>query len=203
MDTVYLICLIVGGFFTLLSIFSGGDTEADADADFDVDADADLDIDADADVDLDADADLDAETAAEVGAGPGFLDLLSFRALLLFATFFGLTGTLFSLTDTGEPMTALYATLMGVIAGLGGNYVIKRFAYAHVSSAVGMSDLHGHTGRVLLPFGAGEKGKIVLEVKGKRLQLIARSEEDRPFNRNDQVVVVRMDGNVAEVVKPD
>lgn len=203
MDTIYLICLIVGGFFTLLSIFGGGDTEADAEADFDFDADADVDFDVDADVDLDADADADLDAETEIGAGPGFLDLLSFRALLLFATFFGLAGTLFSLTDTGEPLTALYATLMGLIAGLGGNYVIKRFAYAHVSSTIGIHDLHGRTARVLLPFDAGEKGKIVLEVKGKRLHLVARSDEARPFERNDEVVVVRMDGTVAEVVKPD
>ncbi|RMH56511.1 MAG: hypothetical protein D6685_13265 [Bacteroidetes bacterium] len=123
--------------------------------------------------------------------------------MLLFVTFFGLTGTLFSLTDTGEPRTALYATLMGVIAALGGNYVLKRFAYAHVSSTIGPDDVCGRTARVLLPFDAGEKGKIEVDVKGKRLHLIARSDENRPFRRNDEVVVVRMDGTVADVVKPD
>ncbi|RMF62709.1 MAG: NfeD-like protein, partial [Bacteroidetes bacterium] len=31
MDTLYLICLIVGGFFVLLSIFGGDATDADTD----------------------------------------------------------------------------------------------------------------------------------------------------------------------------
>ena len=46
MDSVYLISLIVGGFFVLLSIFGGGDHEADADTDLDFDSDFDGDLDA-------------------------------------------------------------------------------------------------------------------------------------------------------------
>ena len=48
MDTVYWVSLIVGGFFVLLSIFGGTDSEADVD----VDADIDMDFDVDADVSL-------------------------------------------------------------------------------------------------------------------------------------------------------
>ena len=73
MDTVYLISLIVGGFFVLLSIFGGGETDGDAEveADFDADHDADL---------------------SHGDVGTGLVDLLSIRALFLFAAFFGLTG---------------------------------------------------------------------------------------------------------------
>ena len=41
MDTVYWVSLIVGGFFVLLSIFGGADSEADVDVDADVDMDFD------------------------------------------------------------------------------------------------------------------------------------------------------------------
>ena len=179
MDSVYFISLIVGGFFVLLSIFGGADHEGDFDADVDVDADFDL----DADHEFGITAGLD----ADVGAGVGFVDLLSVRALFLFAAFFGLTGTLLEWNGTAEPFVAVQAVLMGLFAGLGGNYVIKRFAYKEV-----------------LPFEGGDRGTITLNVKGQRLQLPAKSldlESLEAFTPGEEVVVIRMDGRVAEVVK--
>ena len=203
MDPVYWISLIVGGFFVLLSVFGGGDSEADADVDFD--ADADLDFDGDADMDLDADADADLHIAhGDLGAGPGLVDLFTIRALFLFAAFFGLTGVLLSLVNTGEPMTAILAGLTGAIVGLGGNYIIKSIGYAHVSSTVTAVDMKGRTGTVIIPFDSNDQGKISLISKGQRLQLVARAFEgaDETFEPGDEVVVVRVDGRVAEVVKP-
>ncbi len=203
MDPVYWISLIVGGFFVLLSIFGGGDSDADADVDFD--ADADLDFDTDADMDLDADADADMHIAhGDVGAGPGLVDLFTIRALFLFAAFFGLTGVLLSWANTGELMTAILAGLTGAIVGLGGNYVIKSIGYAHISSTVTAVDMKGRTGTVIIPFDSDDQGKISLISKGQRLQLVARAFEgtDETFEPGDEVVVVRVDGRVAEVVKP-
>ena len=199
MDPVYWISMIVGGFFVLLSIFGGGD----ADADVDFDADADLDFDTDADMDLDADADADMHIA-DVGAGPGLVDLFTIRALFLFATFFGLTGVLLSWANTGELMTAILAGLTGAIVGLGGNYIIKSIGYAHVSSTVTAVDTKGRTGTVIIPFESDDQGKISLISKGQRLQLVARAFEgaDETFEPGDEVVVVRVDGRVAEVIKP-
>ncbi len=219
MDPVYWISLIVGGFFVLLSIFGGADSEADADVDFDADVDVDFDIDADvdfdvdADVDFDADADMDVDVDADVeadagagglGAGPGFIDLFTLRALFLFAAFFGLTGVLLTWLQTGEPVTAILSFLTGAIVGLGGNYIIKSIGYAHVSSTVTSVDLKGRTGKVIIPFDNTDQGKITLVSKGQRLQLVARAfeEEDETFEPGDEVVVVRVDGRVAEVVKP-
>ncbi len=211
MDPVYWISMIVGGFFVLLSIFGGGDSDADADVDFDADvdldfdADADLDFDTDADMDLDADADADMHIAhGDVGAGPGLVDLFTIRALFLFAAFFGLTGVLLSWANTGELMTAILAGLTGAIVGLGGNYIIKSIGYAHISSTVTAVDMKGRTGTVIIPFESDDQGKISLISKGQRLQLVARAFEgaDETFEPGDEVVVVRVDGRVAEVVKP-
>lgn len=190
MDTIYWVSLLIGGFFVLLSLIGGGETEADHDfgADHDVDVDHDLDA------------------GHDLGAGPGFVDLLSIRALFLFAAFFGLTGLLLSWAGTGEPFTALLATLTGLIVGLGGNYLIKRVGYRHVSSDVSTQELKGVTAQVLIPFTGAEKGKISLVAKGNRLQLVARSldhEAAEPFRPGDEVVVVRMSGSIAEVVKPE
>lgn len=195
METIYLICLLVGGFFVALSLL-GGDHAGDHGDIGDVgggDADAGFHFDT---------SDLHIPTA-----GPGLVDLLSLRALFLFAAFFGLTGTALSLIDSGEPFTAIVAVLVGLIVGLGGNYVIRRMAFDRVSSDLRADDLTGMTGRVLLPFQGDRKGKISVVAGGQRLQLVARGFEGQAshetFQSGDEVVVVRMDGAIAEVIKPE
>ena len=200
MSTVYLVCLIVGGFFVLLSLIGG--TDSDTDADFDADADIDLEADADFDTDVDAHA----EFAHEVGSGVGFVDLLSLRFVFLFAAFFGLSGTLLELIGSEASTTLVMSLLTGLVVGLGGNYFIKTVGYRSVSSEITTDDLIGHTGRVTVPFGAGDHGKVRLVSKGKQIVLIARSLDDSnkiEFKPGEEVVVVRLDGSVAEVVKPD
>ncbi len=194
MDSLYLISLIVGGFFVLLSIFGGGDHETDHELHIDVDGDLDGDVDSGGFSGLDTDHEL------------GFVDLLSIRALFLFAAFFGLSGTLLGAVGTAEPLTAALSIFTGLSVGLGGNYLIKKFAYEQVSSQISSDDLKGRTAKVILPFGGVNNGKIQLEAGGKRMQLTAKmfeGEPDESLDLNDQVVVVRMDGRIAEVVKPD
>ena len=161
MDVVYWVSFLVGGFFVLLSMI-GGDTDTDADADFDMDHDADFDV--DHDVEFDMDHDVDTDTDVHVGSGdvdmsPDFVDLFTIRALFLFAAFFGLTGVLLSLVGTAEPTAGIMAAVMGLIAGLGGDYIIKQIGYAHISSAVTAIDLKGRTGTVIIPFEGENKGK--------------------------------------------
>lgn len=206
MDAIYLVCLLVGGFFVALSVLGGGDTDVDADFDADLDFDADADFDADGDYDSDAGVNgLEAVSDASVGAGPGLVDLFTIRALFLFMAFFGLTGVLLGLVGTEEPTAALLSALTGLAVGLGGNYVIQRVGYRTVSSAVQTRDLKGTTAEVLLPFEGDDLGKVSLVARGHRLQLRARSFEHAAdtFRPGDTVVVVRMDGSVAEVVKPE
>lgn len=195
METIYLICLLVGGFFVLLSMLGGGDTDVDAD------------MGAEIDVDLDGDTALTGgDHGAGAGAGPGLVDVFSVRALFLFAAFFGLTGMALSLLGGGEPITGILALLVGLVTGLGGNYVIQRVGYEHISSDVTSSDLKGQTGKVLVPFDGERKGKISIVARGHRLQLVARAFENQTidaFKPGDEVVVVRVDGAIAEVVKPE
>lgn len=200
MSTAYLVSLIVGGFFVLLSIL-GGDADTDMDADFDMEVDLDMEADFDGEVDIDS-GDLD----GDIGAGPGFVDLLSIRTLFLFATFFGLTGMLLTWAGTSEPAVALLATTLGATIGLGGNYLIKKVAYKHVSSNITTNDMKGMTGKVLIPFSGGERGKISLVVKGNEVRLLAQSLDEastEQFAPGDEVVVVRTDNGVIEVVKPN
>lgn len=185
MDTLYLISMLVGGFFVLLSLF-GGEMDHHADIAGDVHAGADVSHD------------------THVGSG-SFVDLLSLRTLFFFLAFFGLTGTLLSWTGTGATLTVVTATILGLLVGLGGNYVIQRIGHARVSSEITSSDLTGLTGRVLIPFSGEERGKISVIVKGSELRLPARSldvESPESFDPGDEVVVVSRDGVTVEVVKP-
>ncbi|MEM8485514.1 MAG: hypothetical protein AAF564_08180 [Bacteroidota bacterium] len=198
METVYLVSLLVGGFFVLLSVL-GGDSEADTDFE------ADMDVDFDAELDVDLDVSLETDLGGDISAGPGFIDLLSIRALFLFAAFFGLTGYGLTWVDTNSVFTLVAAITVGLLAGLGGNYVIKRFGYAEISSDVTLNELKGKTGKVLLPFTAGEKGKISVVVKGHQLRLVARPLDDsseESFQQGEEIVVVRTKDGVVEVVKP-
>ncbi|MFK7848549.1 MAG: hypothetical protein AB8G77_24900 [Rhodothermales bacterium] len=188
MDMVYLVSLLVGGFFVLLSIFGG-----------------DADVDGDVDIDIDGDFDFDGEAGSDIGAGGGLVDLFSVRALFLFAAFFGLTGKVLTWAGSAPTLTAILAIAMGLVVGLGGNYLIKRVGYAQVSSNVSTHELKGVTGKVLLPFTGSEKGKISLIVKGNEVRLIARSLDDstqEAFEQGDEIVVVRSENGIAEVVKP-
>lgn len=203
MDSVYLISLIVGGFFVLLSIF-GGDHEADTDHDLSFDSDHDIDF--DLDVDADPDLDLGADHEFGVEAGSGFVDLLSIRALFLFAAFFGLTGVTLDFFGTEEPMNALLSTTTGLAIGLGGNWFIKRFAYQQVSSQVSSASLKGRTAQVLLPMDGQQNGKILIEAGGRKMKLTARLFEPDAADsvaRGDKVVVLNVEGRIAEVIKPD
>jgi len=196
MDSVYLISLIVGGFFVLLSVFGAGESDSDVE----------MDADFDHEFDFDADHDFDTDFSVDAGSGIGVVDLLSIRALFLFAAFFGLTGVILGFMGSSEPRTAILSATTGLLIGIGGNFIIKRFAYEHVSSQVSDADIQGRTARVLLPFKGSEKGKILVQAGGKRLQITARLFESidmEEVQNGDEVVVVRMTGRIAEVVKPD
>lgn len=212
METVYLVCLLVGGFFVALSMVGGDhesdvDSDADFDSDFDSDFDADVDVDADLDIDVTADGDSDFHVGHVSGHdGVGFVDLLSLRFLFLFAAFFGLTGTLLGLSDAGESFTLITSILTGAVIGLGGNYFIKSVGYKSVSSDVTGRDLIGASATVVIPFSPGEHGKIKLISKGRQVSLVAaplEDDSDLEFRLGEDVVVVGLNGSVAEVVKPD
>ncbi|MXZ17901.1 MAG: hypothetical protein F4069_03825 [Rhodothermaceae bacterium] len=188
MDALYWISLIVGGVFVLLSLIGGGDSDLDADLD--------------ADLDVDLDADLNADMDSDVGVA--WVDLFSVRTIFLFAAFFGMCGVLLPFANVNE-IVRLFASLgVGLTVGIGGNYMIKRIGYAHISSEVTASDLTGRTAKVIIPFGRSDVGKIVLVTKGQRMQFKARGfeEAEEVFVQGEEVVVVRMEGAVAEVLKP-
>ena len=180
---LYLVCLIAGGIFVVLSMLGG--IGADLDVDFDSDFDGDL----------------------EVGGGgiSAIASFLSFRFFTLFATFFGMTGFLLGKVGYAEPLVLIISLILGFTIGLVGNIVIKKFAQKTISSGLSDSDFIGKTAKVIVPFSGSERGKIKLEAKGQEALLIANSADtdQAKFEVGDEVVVVEIDGSTAKVIKPD
>ena len=201
------------------------DFDVDADADFDIDADADVDVDADfdADVDADLDADVDADLDANVEADvqidtdvellrssarrrkripAGLSILLSFKFWTFGGFFFGLTGLVMGLIapDLGVAVNFAIALIMGIVCGTALVSTLRHLKHRKVDSLVRSEDFSGLIGTVELPFDQNSKGKVLLEVGGSTLHLIARTDENVNFQEGDRVLVVGRSQNRRWVV---
>lgn len=205
MLSVYLICLLSGGFFLVLSAFMGGDHDFGSDADFDLDADVDVDVDIDADIDADVDIDIDADADAD-----GDLDIhgeisllspfLSLRFWLYFAAFFGLTGTAFTFLEYGETITLIIALVLGFLSGYLASYILKKMGAKDVNSAINNNDYAGQIGTVSLSFKKGERGKILLQMGGQQIEMTAFTDDEIELKRGMRCVVLGLDNYMCHVI---
>ncbi len=184
MPTLYLTTLLTGGILLLVSLVGG-----DADGDADLDHDADLDTDAD----LDADADADAGHAPHAGAldaAFGWLPLASLRFWILFATFFGLTGSLLPLAGlTTTAVVAPLAALNGWLIGAATTRLLTTLKHRTVGSALRPDHWLGEPGRVLLTVAPGGTGKVRISTGGRVVDLLAETIHDEPLPVGAAVVV--------------
>ncbi len=181
---IYLMCLIFGGIFIAVTLLFGGD------------GDLDLDVDADMDVDLDVDAGGEGMTAA--------IKFLSFRNIVFFLAFFGLTGAV--LTWLNGPFTLTLAAAVGM--GLGAAALMHR-AMSHllkneVGQALSLDSLAGLPAKVTVNITRDHRGKISLDAGGQELQLLALSADEAAqdaFSAGDIVYILRVEKGTAYVVE--
>ncbi len=214
MQSAYWFCFIIGGAFVTLSMVGGGELfdGLDADADFDVDADFDADLDTDADFDADADGDTDLQVDTDLDLMrsvhrrrrlPGWLSIfISFKFWTFGGCFFGLTGLLLSAVEpTPSPTTTFAIALaMGIVCGVALVGALRGLKSRKVDSLVRDEDFAGLVGRVELPFDAKSKGKVILEVGGSTLHLVAQTDEERDFQPGEPILVVGRSQNRLWVV---
>lgn len=223
MQSIYWFCFAVGGAFVVLSMVGGGDFlgDADVDADFDADLDADFDADFDADLDADFDADVDTDTDFQIDTDvdlarsssakrrrriPGWLSVLtSFKFWTFGGCFFGLTGLVLTWVEPGLSPTVgfVIALLMGILCGGSLVSILRGLKNRQVNSLVRNEDFAGLPGTVELPFDANSKGKVLLEVGGSTLHLVAQTDEKTSFNPGDPVLVVGRSQNRLWVVSAE
>ena len=199
----YLASAIVGWAFVGLFLFGGIDSDVDTDfeADFDADVDADIDVDADLDGDIEAAGSGFASSIASAG-----LSLLSFRSIMFFLAFFGLTGMVLDVIDASTLATLLAAIGVGAFAWVFNSFVFRALKVADVSSSLVQADIEGTMGEVVLPISPGHRGRISIEVGDQRRYLTAQPHEkakQSAFAVGDQIVVVGLDKGAALVMPVD
>jgi membrane protein implicated in regulation of membrane protease activity len=187
MLTLYLVCLLLGGLLIALSIFGGGD------------ADAELDVAADADVDL---GEVDAETGGEgVVAAARFL---SMRNLVFFLAFFGLTGTLLTLLQANHLATLLTSVGLGALAACAVHRLMGYLRGSQSGAVPGVSALAGAEARVVVGLASTRPGKIDVVAGDRTYQFTARIHEGAKVDHvevGDTVVVVRIQDGIALVAE--
>lgn len=220
MFSAYLFCLMVGGFFVVISAFGGHHDEGDAVGDGHLHLDAASDHGHQLQLDMQSDlahlpvaghqgpedaGDHDHPPAtttdhAPLGASVGWL-LLSFRFWTYAACFFGLTGVLLAtLTTTGPIVTGLLATGAGLGCGVTASVVLRAMRAHSSSSDVTLDDLLGATGKLEFPLAPGRTGKVRIERRGHIHDLLARSGEREALGADVPVVVVGFENDEAIVV---
>ena len=143
----YLATAIIGWAFVGLFVFGG------IDSDFDIDVDGDLDVDLDGEIEV-------SEGGIASGVVAAGLSLLSFRSIVFFLAFFGLTGLILDVMDTGTATTLFAAAGVGLFAWVFNSFVFRALKVAESSSTLRSSDLRGALGEVVLPISAAQRGRI-------------------------------------------
>ncbi len=205
MLVLYVVALGIGGTLVAASLLLGGhdvdhDMDAGVDSDFDAGADTDFDADADVDHDVDAHVDADHEGVGAVDAVMGWLPFMSVRFWIFFLAFFGLTGTALTLAEAidSRSIIGVVSGVIGYLAGVGVVASIRRLRKTQVDSSLTVKDYVGATGIVMVRVGKESTGKVRLQLKGRSVELLARTEEEMVFEPKQVVMVygVTDDGQV-------
>lgn len=188
---LYLFAALVGWPFVFFFLFFGGD------------------VDADFDVDLDTDADLDLAPGLDVDGGSPFdavSSFLTFRSVVFFLAFFGLTGLVLTWLEANAVLTALLATAMGGFAMWLNRTLIEYLRANNSDSQILDREIEGSRASVVLPIGPDRKGKVAVDVGGQRLYFVAgayRPQAGGDFDKGDEVVVVEIKNGAALVAPMD
>ena len=112
---------------------------------------------------------------------------------------FGVVGTLLKLAH--EPLLALVAGGTGLVMGLIAAYAMRWTKLSELDSAVNEKDLSGLTGKMLVAPRAGVPGKVRVQAKGETIDLLATPIDGIELEAGDQVVVIGIEGQRAQVAR--
>ncbi len=213
MFTLYLACLIFGGLLLSFTLFLGGHSHVDTHLDFDSHADVDLhpELSGHADTHLEAGGQdsigstTDHTTTAE---GRDFVfRYFSFRNLILFCAFFGLTGTLLSLEDQVPAwLTLVTASVLGFFSASLGHKAMQYLQQHEVSTGNALELLEGMPAKIFIGVKPGKMGKISISTPSQNIQLmaqIAAESEQKEFKYGDEAIIVRIQDGIADIAEKD
>jgi membrane protein implicated in regulation of membrane protease activity len=125
-------------------------------------------------------------------ASPAFA-LLSVRVWTYILAFGGATGLLVRLVAREkEPLPAIAAVVVGVLAAAMARMLIRRAAGHGESGTVRSADLVGKTGDVVVPFAGSATGKVRVRVAGSDVDLLATTADGEPLEKRDEVLIIEM-----------
>lgn len=179
---VYLIALIVGGVLLALTLVLGGAADHGA-----------------GELDHDAGGAADGDQAGALDAVFAWLPVTSLRFWTFFAAFFGAVGTVLSAWNLAGPApAAALAVAAGYLSGLLMNRAMRYLSRSDSDSSLGGGDLVGAGALVLLPVGPGAPGKVRVRLKGRAVDLLAVTDDERPLAAGQHAMVLSMrdDGHV-------
>ncbi len=78
-------------------------------------------------------------------------------------------------------------------------WAFRRLSRERVTGDIGLRQIAGKEGRLLLPVGPERTGKVRVVIDGQDVDLPARTKDDRTLELKQQVLVVRVVDGVAEV----
>jgi membrane protein implicated in regulation of membrane protease activity len=194
--TVYLACLIFGGSLLTFTLFAGGDADADGDLDFDAHGDLDVDADLDAAVAHGVDVEIHGEglTAA--------VKFLSFRNIVFFTAFFGLTGTALEMAGVPTWVSAPLSLGLGTAAAAACHILMGYLRKSETGRLVETREFEGRHARVTVEVARGRRGKVSVIASGQSHDLLAfvaeEAAEDR-YPAGETVTVVRVEEGTAYV----
>lgn len=199
MFAVYIFCSVVGIPLLLLFALGGGDVEGE------------IGFDADLDVDFDVDLDVDVGEIDVSGADSGFGDASWRRRIPVssytsFMAFFGGVGVVGTTLGIAAITTLILAVVLGIFAAGVNTALFSFLRNTESDSSITDKQLEGRIAVVSVPIEAGKRGRVTLDTGGERMQLTAGSINSMPdvgFERGDEVVIVRVDGGIAEVMSVD
>ena len=221
MLTFYLASLIFGGGLLAYGFIAGGESDSDHDFDADHDFDGGHDFDGDHDFDgghdFDADHDVDsadAHTDQLAVSGNHNLDpsavesvkWLSFRNITYFMSFFGLTGSIFTLIEVGFIPTLLASSLMGVFAWVVGYKFFKYLKNTETGEVLNVNQLVGKIATSTMNIQPNKVGKILCEHSGSSSELLARfndENESQPIKKGDKVIIFSVQDGIPQIQKTD
>ena len=207
----YIGALLFGGLLLALSLFAGGDEDADGDGHVDTDVHGDADV--HGDLDADVDADVDAHAGHDHSHDHAFGDsaILSTFASLRFWTFFfafaGGTGVPLTLLGLPAVVVAVAALVMGGVSGGFAAWAFRYLGRNQLSSSLSADDWIGRTAKVVVPVSHERPGKILLSFDNEVKELVALSAgaSDGAIAVGEEVIVVSLSDGIAKVTlnRPD
>jgi membrane protein implicated in regulation of membrane protease activity len=130
------------------------------------------------------------------------LRLLSIRFWTYLLAFGGVTGLLLRrVAHTGEPTAAIAAGIVGLVAAIFARTVLACATQTTEPGTARPADFVGRVGGVLVPFAKGSTGKVRVRVKGNDVDLLARTEDGSPLERDEEVLIVEVREGAALVTR--